>query len=380
MTSPPSFDRPNQIVIDFSAIDHNLAFLRSLSEGQGRVFATLKADAYGFGLTRVAQYLDAVGIDGLAVADAADGLALRSHGIRAPVLVHSGALPGEALARAAHEADLTLTVQDHYAAEAFAKSKVPTRVFVKFDSGLERLGVAAEDALRLVRWIRATTQLRVDGLYTHLHAPAGERLDDYLDWQQQRVEALHAQLRASEFGGLPVMVASTAVLRRRNDALFDAIDPGSALFGMDNGDEALTAWPTRLALRRIESALVQVRHIDRRAFEDLAPFPLEGVRRVGILPIGFRDNFDGVHAGYVLVNGKRAPVLGAASLEVTRVDLTHIPDARTGDAAVIFGEQGDEAITLRDLFVHNPSLKGAGLRLMMALGQSVARRYVDSSR
>jgi alanine racemase len=380
MTPSPRFDRPNQIVIDLSAIGHNLAFLRSLSQGRGHIFATLKADAYGFGLTRVAQYLDAAGIDGIAVADAADGLALRSHGIRAPVLVHSGTLPGEALAHAAHDADLTLTVQDHAAAEIFAQAKVPTRVFVKFDSGLERLGVPAEDVLGLLRWLRATTPLRIEGLYTHMHAPASERLDAYLDWQQQRIETLQAQLCESGFATLPVMVASTAVLRRRNNALFDAIDPGSALFGMDNGGEALTAWPTRLALQRIESALVQVRDVERRAFEDVAPFASNGVRRIGILPIGFRDNFDGVHAGYVLVNGKRAPVLGAASLEVTRVDLTHIPDARSGDAAVIFGRQGEDAITLQSLFARNPSLKDAGLRLMMALGQSVARCHVNPSR
>lgn len=370
------FGRPNEIVVNLDAIGHNLAFLKSLYTGRGCVFATLKADAYGFGLRRVAEFLDSAGVDGIAVADAADGLALRAQGIRAEILVHSGSLASEALARAAHEANLTLTVQDRQAAETIARAGRPTRIFVKFDAGLERLGVPAEELGDFLRWITEATPLRIDGLYTHLHAPASADLDAYLDWQLGRVETLRTQLRGTTFAPLPIMVASTAVLRRRRKALFDAIDPGGALFGIDNGGEALGHWPTRLALHSIGSALVQVRKIDRKDFAELAPFATGSVRRIGILPIGFRDRFDEVHAGHVLVRGRRAPVIGPASLEVTRIDLTHLPDVRAGDEVAIFGRQGDDVILLDDIFARNPSLKRAGLRLLMALGESVRRRYI----
>jgi alanine racemase len=369
--------RPNVFEIDLGAFAHNLAEVRRVVGAGTRIFAALKADAYGFGLGEVARVVADGGGDAIAVADMADGVRLREDGIRLPILLYAGPLSDPESAHAAAAFDLMPTVLDRASAEAWsAAAGAPLGVFVKVDVGLERLGVEPERAADLVRHARRLPNLEVRGLYTHLHVPGGDGDGLYIDWQLGRFRAVWEALRG-DGEPLPLrMAASSAVLRYTAEASLDAVDPGHVLFGLRPPGPGHVALDLRPVFRSLTSRLVHVRRIERTAFRERAPIPIRDGLVIGVLPIGLRDGMARLSCGEVLVRGRRVPVLGGFSLEHTRLDLSRVPDAAVGDEAVIIGRQGTAEITPQEVF------QASGLSvepaLAMAVRESVRRRFVGA--
>lgn len=370
-----SLGRPNRLDVDLGAIAKNIRFLREYCSPKVKLILTLKANAYGYGLVPIGKYVESAGVDGLAVGDALDATQLREAGVKIPILMHSGTLISQALADAADRYDLIATVQDRVAAAKLAACGRNLKVFAKIDLGLERLGVHPEAATDFLLWLKTFQNLRLAGVYAHLHVPAlYADLANYLDWQRKRFNGF---VESAEKAGIEVplkMVASTAVLRQRSDMMYDAVDPGNAIFGMDAGGTAKVPFNTHPALVAIRTALVQVHDVKRTEFLDAAPAPLKGVTRIGIIPLGFRDQFDRMHAGDVLVRGTRVPILGNSSLETTRIDLSKVPDAEADDEVIIAGRQGNQEITIEEIRVRNKHPRT--LDLMMTIGLSIERRYL----
>src|SRR5262245_26402800 len=117
--------RPNRLVCDLAAVAGNLRLVRQKLRPGTKIFAALKGDAYGFGLQQVAAVLAADGVDGIAVADQADAIALRAHGIRTPILLYAGHLASRETVQATLDHDLIPTLVD--AAEAAEYARLATR-------------------------------------------------------------------------------------------------------------------------------------------------------------------------------------------------------------------------------------------------------------
>ena len=112
--------------------------------------------------------------------------------------------------------------------------------------------------------------------------------------------------------------------------------------------------------------------IPRERFAELAPFPVTAPMRLGVIPMGSADGLRWLHAGRVLVRGHAAPIVGAPSLEHTRIDLTGVPDAGVGDEVVIIGRQGNLEISPAEV----ASRHGLGLHhVATTVGPRVARVY-----
>ena len=367
--------RPNVLRVDLGAIAHNLAEVRRIAGPGVKVVAALKADAYGFGLERVAETVVAGGADLIAVADIADALRLRGHGMEVPILLYAGNLVDRAAVEAVESHRLMPTILDRESAECYAAcAGGPVRVFIKIDVGLERLGVLPDRAAALARQVRALPHLELHGVYTHVDVPGGPRAEEYVAWQLERYRAACAELEAE---GPPVpfkMAASSAVLRCDPGAAFDAVDPGHMLFGLTPPGPLNVGADLRPAFHSLTSRIIHAREIERERFLDLAPFPLRAGMRFGVIPVGLRDGMAALHCGEVLVGGRRAAILGPLSLEHTRVDLSATPDAKVGDEVVVIGRQGDGAIDPDEVIAH----QGFGVKAALALaaGASIPREYV----
>ncbi|MEX2642760.1 MAG: alanine racemase, partial [Acetobacterales bacterium] len=369
----------NRVEVDLAAIRHNVRELRRLIGPERKLFATLKANAYGFGLEAVAPVVLAAGADAISLAEPRDALRLREGGVTAPILLYGGCLIDAAAVDAACRHGLAMTVHDGSSlAGCLDHADRPLDVFVKVNVGLERLGLEPEAVPDAARRIVGHGKLRFGGLYTHL-TMSGEGADlGYLRWQFDRfvavADALHAQ-------GTPAPVrlaASSAALRETSEMCLNAIDPGAMLFNLNPPDPGKVDLHLRPALSRIVSRLVAVRDLARPGRTEQAPFPVRAGMRVGVIPIGRRDGFPGLHAGAVLVRGRRAPLLGAPSLEHSRVDLSDVPDAVPGDEVVIVGFQDDDQIPLAEVMRFQKY--GRPSDLAMNLSPWLPRRYLDTDR
>jgi alanine racemase len=367
--------QPNVLEVDLDAVAHNICALRRHVGPGVQVFAALKANAYGFGVERVAHTAIEAGVDALALVDVTHAIALRRLGIRVPILLYGG-IPADAdLVARVEEHDLTptlLDVDDLHTYEEHATGRL--QAFVKVDVGLERLGTHPEDIPSIPARLRNERRVKVRGVYTHLHVPPrGQDDGSYLRWQFQRF--VHALDVLRDHGIEPQvrMAASSAVLIQTDQMSLNAIDPGHLLFGMYPSGPRVLDLHLRPAFLSLKSRLVQVKAVQRSAFVEQAPFPIRPGMRIGVFPFGLAHGMLQAHCGQVLVRGRRVPVLGV-SLEHTRVDVTD-GDAHAGDEVVIVGRQETEEISPAEVQAHQSQHIPSALPL--AIHSSVPRFYME---
>jgi alanine racemase len=364
--------RPNVLEVDLDAIAHNVGRLRQSIGAGVQLFAALKANAYGFGIERVADTIVAAGADGLAMVEVDHAITLRQRGIDVPILLYGGTPASADLVAAVEEYHLTPTLLDLEDAQTYERHATRRlKAFLKFDVGLERLGAAPEDAPSLGVALRALRHIKLHGVYTHLHVPAEETYP-YLHWQFARFTTGLQALREAGIEPPIRMAASSGVLMQTDEMHLNAVDPGHLLFGMYPAGPRRPPLDLRPAWRVLKSRLVQVKTVNRPAFVEQAPFVIQPKMSIGVFPLGLSDGMPQLNRGQVLVNGRRVPVL-SVSLEHTRVDLTGV-EARRGDEVVIVGPQGTDEISpaevLEYLGQHIPSA------LPLAVHSSVPRSYV----
>jgi alanine racemase len=366
-----SSSRPNWLEYDVSTIVNNLGAVRRGTRPGTKIFAAIKGDAYGFGSVPIARALAEAGVDGFTVTDQAEAIELRRNGIGTAILLYAGHLANKETVQATVEHGLIPTLCD--LGEAAEYSRLANRsldVFVKVDVGLERVGVPAEQAADFIAQVRRMPRLTVAAIYTHLHVPANVT-EDFMRWQLARFDSMVDALARSAETVPMRMVASSGALTQTHNVEYDAIDPGSLLFGSDTWVSSRISFGVQPALRAVKSRIIQVKAVVASDYPEQAPFPPRPGMRIAILPLGIRDGLPRFHAGYVLVRGRPAPIVGAPSLEHTRIDVTNIADAATGDEAVIIGRQGDAEIVLSEVIKHCGHRRLVDL--MMAISPTVAR-------
>lgn len=370
--------RPAWFEIDLDAAAENLRAVRRLVGPGGKIFAVLKADAYGFGLPEMAKVFVANGADALAVADLSEGVRLRRHGFTLPILLYPGSLPEVAPEIIAQ--DLTPTLTDLEAARAYSRAASRAcPVFVKIDVGLERLGVPAEQAVKTIRAMLDLPRLRLAGICTHPHVPPP--VDPaYIEWQLARFRAVSEELAALGIEVPIRMAASSALVLRFPEAYFNAVDPGRMLYGVTLPADPAPPLPLQPAFRALKTRLIEVKEVTPRdRFADAAPFPIKAPMRLGVIPMGSADGLLTLHAGRVLVRERAVPLLGPPTLEHTRLDLTGVPEARVGDEVVVIGRQGALEITPAEVAARHglqpfhvaPAIRGRVARVYLSGGEVV---------
>jgi alanine racemase len=367
--------RPNVLEVDLDAIAHNVCSLLRHVGGGVKVFAALKANAYGFGIERVADTVVAAGASGIALVEVDDALSLRQRGIRVPILLYGGVPASAELVATVQEHDLTPTLLDLEDARSYAHHATrPLNAFLKLDVGLERLGASPEEMPVLAPELRALPHIELDGVYTHLHVPPHAHAQDYrayLSWQFDRYTRALAALREHGVEPKTRMAASSGVLVQTEQMYLNAIDPGHLLFGMYPSAPRLVQLDLRPAFRALKSRLIQVKMVQRSAFLEQAAFAIHPGMRIGVFPFGIADGMLQASGAHVLVNGRRAPKL-SVSLEHTRIDLTDI-EASRGDEVVIVGRQGADEITQAEVLEHQRQHIPSALPL--AVHSTVPRAY-----
>jgi len=341
--APADAVRPTRADVNLEALRHNLRVVKRHAGG-ARVWAVLKADGYGHGAPAVARTLERARVDGFCVALLEEAVELREAGIVAPILVmggHYGNAHEEVVERG-----LTPVVHDMGQVAAFARlvrsgaAPGPVDVHLKIDTGMARLGVTLEELPEVAARLGDFPDVRVQGLMTHL-ACADALTDDETREQLRRFEEATALL--ARHGVRPVMrhAASSAALLRSHGT-FDVVRPGLALFGVSpcTGGEPLTR--ELHAVMRVRTEVVALRDIDAGAAVGYgATWRAPRRSRIATLPVGYADGLSRrlSNRGHVLLRGRRAPIVGAVSMDMAMVDVTDIPGAGIRDEVVILGSQ-----------------------------------------
>jgi len=363
---------PTRAVVDLDAIARNYRRLRDRVAPRA-VMAVVKADAYGHGAAAVARRLEREGADRFAVANTDEGVALRRAGISGDVLLLSCAEPEE-LARQ-HAYGLTPAVYDAAQAEAVvaAAERLPGHqgVHLELDTGMGRAGIRPEELEPILNAFRGARRARITGTFANLsHAD-----DPASPATARQVETLRGCLERMRAAGVdPGMVhlANSAGTLAHPDTWFDAVRPGLALYGV-SPSEAVDATGLDPAMS-VETRVVGVRRVP-------AGTPLGYGGRfvtarptvVAVLPIGYHDGFRRSFSGRVsiLLRGRKAPVVGSVSMDITLVDATDA-GAERGERAICLGRDGAAAVSAWDLARAAETIP---YEILCGIGPRVARVY-----
>ena len=321
--------RPIKAIISAAALRHNLGVVRRAAP-RSRVFAVIKANAYGHGVTRAARAFEAA--DGIALLEIEAAVRLREGGYAKRLALLEGLFESSEVAVAARH-DLAVVVHNHEQLRMLDAAPAGARldVMLKINTGMNRLGFTPPDALvarELLKKHRAVKQLT---LMTHFATADDAR---GVAWQIQVFEQIAAgqQLERS--------IANSAAILRFPDTHADWVRPGIMLYGCTPfADVTARELGLRPAMT-LASEIISVQDLrggDRIGYA--GTFEATQTMRIGTVACGYADGYPR-HAPTgtpVLVDGIRTRTLGRVSMDMLCVDLTPVPAARVGTAVELWG-------------------------------------------
>jgi alanine racemase len=323
--------------IDLGAMVHNLNFFKSRLKPRTKIMAMVKAFAYGSGSNEVASLLQYHNADYLGVAYADEGVELRKHNITLPIMVMN---PSEESFPTIVAYSLEPEVFNFKILQSFLNflNGRSCKIHIKLDTGMHRLGFDGNDIEALIAILVAHPNVQVASIFSHL-AGADERAhDDFSNQQGQRFMAEAEQI-SNAIGYRPLyhILNSPGILRLPHLQL-DMVRLGIGLYGVDPTSENFYQLKPVASLKTIIS---QIKHINigesiGYGRSGKADMPMT----TATIAIGYADGFNRAFSrgvGEVLINNKRAKVIGNVCMDMTMVDITGI-QATEGDEVIIFGK------------------------------------------
>lgn len=361
--------------VDSGAVRHNLARIRA-RVGTTPIMAVLKANAYGHGAVEMARQLTREGVQSLGVGDSGEALELRDAGIKAPILIVGGVIPGELPRVVAGNIEVNLhTVQmaDELNAAAEKQGRM-VRVHLKVDTGMGRLGMQPFEAVPFLHSLRKLKHLKLVGMCTHFSTP-NEPSPAFTTRQLEHFNLAVEVARRLGYADLVLHASSSLAFFGRKDAYFNMVRTGIALWGHLPGDLGGNEGALKPALE-LKTRILFLKDVPEgtpigygRTY--YAPAPT----RIATLPIGYDDGYRTAmsNRAYVLVRGKRCPVVGRVSMDYTTIDVGQVRNAQVGDEVTLMGGSGPNAITLAEV----SSWAGCiPYEFLCGLGRRVVRVYV----
>jgi len=381
--------------VSLSALQQNLRSIQKhiqkaapLGRAPG-VLAVVKANAYGHGAVPVAKALAQAGAQGFGVACVSEAIELRESGIRNPILLMGGYLPGEE--REVVEFNITPAISNcrqlgplnKAASRGKAKRNSAFPVQAKFNTGMNRMGLAPSDVNCLARTMADCPNLRLSATFTHF---ASSELLDGSQTDEQRRLFQGTLIEMHKLGLAPgsIHMANSAAIVARPETWGDMVRPGAVLYGchvqfdpLGRQSELEAALPVKAVLS-LRTKIVGIRDVAAgEAVGYDGRFITNRPTRLAVIAAGYADGLmRGLsNQGTVLVLGRRAPIVGQISMDMAMVDVTGIAGVALGETVTIIGEDGGRSQSAGEVAsVVNTVVQD----VLCALGSRVHRIYLKN--
>ena len=326
--------------VNLDAIVHNYNFYKEKLRPSTRMICMVKAFGYGAGSYELAKTLQDQGCDYLAVAVADEGAELRKQGITMPIMVMNPEMSSfHTLFRYDLEPEVySFKLFDALLIEARRQGILHYPVHIKIDSGMHRLGFEEKDLPALAQRLRSQDNLLARSVFSHFAGSDEACFDDYTRHQIELFTRCADAVQAASTHKVMRHILNTAGITRFTDFQFDAVRLGIGLYGV-------SPYGDNRGLKTVSTLKTTILQIRDLAAGETVGYSRRGVlarpSRIAAIPIGYADGFDrhlGNGHGSVVVNGKRAPIVGNICMDVTLIDVTDVA-CKEGDRVEIFGEQ-----------------------------------------
>lgn len=351
--------------IDLNAIADNVRELRRITQPQARLMAVVKANGYGHGAVEIARCALQNGASFLGVARIEEGIHLREAGIDVPILVFGYTRPhraGDLL-----QYDLTQSIHTGATArelsEAAGSLGTNLKIHLKVDTGMGRLGLLPQnfqpnspekvnpDTIDETLDIAGLSGLDLEGIFTHF-ASADSADKTYAEYQLDLFLNYLKHLKKAGLNPPLTHAANSGALMDMPRSHLDLVRPGIAIYGLYPSDEVDRQRVSLKPAMALKSQIIQLKKVPAGFNVSYgSTYTTRKPTTIATVPIGYADGLNRLLSsrGRMLVGGQRVPIVGRVCMDLTMLDVGVIQNVQAGDEVVVFGQQGNETLTVDEM-------------------------------
>jgi len=371
--------RKTVATINLQALANNFYAIKSLLKPQTKFMAVVKANAYGHGAVVAAQELLKCGADMLGVSCVYEVAELRKAGIIAPILNLGATFADDAASVFEYNyipTIFSLDIAKEISAAAVLRGK-KTKIHIKVETGMNRLGVACDNVVSLVENILQLPNIEIEGIFTHFANADNLNAGDTLE-QLRKFEEVLQKLQQAQIKIPLIHAANSAATLFYTQSHFNMVRVGFSLYGYPPSDDLRLKMPVNLEpVMSLKTYIAQIKTIKAgEAVSYGGKFIAPKAMQIATLPAGYADCLRRTPqpSHQVLLRGKKVPIIGTICMDQTMIDASNINGLQVGDEVVIMGKQGDENI---DAWQIANAIKTSAYEVLTSVSARVARVYIN---
>ncbi|MDR1400817.1 MAG: alanine racemase [Endomicrobium sp.] len=346
-TKQTIFFRQNWVEIDKSDFHFNLKKIREYIAKDTKIMAVIKSDAYGHGAVALARAAQEAGVAWVAVSSLEEGIILREADLKSNILILENVFPYENFQVAvAHSLTLTISKISEFTSLENLAIKLNKKIdfHFKIDTGMGRIGSLSEAAYSILQKIAQSDKVAMAGMYTHFAVADTDPV--FTQLQLSTFTKIIRFARANLGLKFIAHAANSAALFKSKRTHLDMVRPGLGLYGLTPFKfserflkvKPVLSWKTRVTfLKKVASGF---------CLSYGRAFVTNRVSLIATIPVGYNDGYNRLlsNKADVLVRGKRCPIVGRITMNMTMIDVTMVKDVAVGDEVVLIGMQGKEHV------------------------------------
>jgi len=324
--------------IDLKALEHNFDYLKSKINPNVKMLGVVKAFAYGSDAIEIANFLEELGIDYLAVAYTKEGVALRESGVKTPILVlhpqpvNFKLILDHCLEPSIYSPRMLKEFIGH--ADSFSQKNYP--IHIKFNTGLNRLGFWENDVDHIIDELATTSSVKVKSIFSHLAASEDLSEKDFTLRQIRNFTKSSKDLINKLGYSTMRHMTNTSGILNYPEAHFDMVRTGIGLYGFGNSKLENNKLKPIASLKSVISQIHMIEKGESVGYN--RSYRASGFEKTATIPIGHADGISrqfGNGKGFVFINGSKAPIIGNVCMDMLMVNISNI-DCKEGDEVIIF--------------------------------------------
>ncbi len=324
--------------INLGALTHNFNYLKSKLQPETKFLAVVKAFAYGSDSVEIAKHLQKQNVDYFAVAYAKEGVILRDAGITTPILVlHPQPINFKTIIERCLEPSIySARILDEFIKVSEKQSQTNYPVHIKFNTGLNRLGFGENDVDSMISKLKSTKAVIAKSVFSHL---AASEDSNEIDFTHQQIESFKSIAKDFEtkIGYQPWLhLCNTSGVINYPTAHFDMVRCGIGLYGFGNSAKEDKNLKPIASLKSVISQIHSIKEGETVGYN--RAYKSKKIEKTATIPIGHADGISRIYGnekGFVIIDGKKAPIIGNVCMDMIMVNITDI-DCKEGDEVIVF--------------------------------------------
>lgn len=365
--------------IDLDAIAYNMEQMKQNIRPETKVMAVIKADGYGHGAVQIAEMMERWNyIWGFAVATLDEAVVLRTEGIQKPILVLGCVFPDQYMEMLKHEIRMNIYTEEmaESISRMAAREGKTAYMHIKLDTGMSRLGFGInEQSAETIKRISKMPNVNMEGIFTHF-TKADEKDKSFTKKQIQEFVWMTERLKEKNVRFTYEHCSNSAGIIDVPEANFDIVRAGISTYGLYPSEEVDKTNVKLKPALALKSHVAFAKEIERGTPVSYGgTFVAKEKMKIATIPVGYADGYPRSlsNKGYVLIRGKKAPILGRVCMDQFMVDVTQIEGVSFGDKVTMIGKDGNEILPVEVL----SELSGRfNYEFVCDLGKRIPRVYV----